>query len=550
MEQSHNTSNMNIKIIQNPEAYPGYPNRRIAISPNSINAEGEIIVPDGEWTMNNNPLPTTEEIIDFKHKNLSTDSVGRPLSPLYETELFDPLIGAITGKGNYYNWGPNYTADSVVMTRDPEPKILLIQRKDTGLWALPGGFLDNNENAIDAAIRELKEETNLTIENEQPVLIYKGLVDDPRATINSWPETTAYLWKINETDQISAGDDAQNTAWYNKNEMPTNLFGSHKYLIKLAFEHQYKSKLVDMLNSSDKSNDITETSGGHMAYEHLIISGQDKSIFVKTINLNKLHNQTDAKNLQKYIQKEKMYYDHLTDIAFSKLPSNIDFVDDKTLVMDALLDKDQWKWRIPKNDDSNKYIADILDTLSQLNNLDVPYHIDEYLGITPTHITLWDEGWAGIDDNKIRQINQKIESFNDMFRPESKNKIQNLLNNLSNLKDIAAYSRKLDNLVLSHNDARQSNIAWHPDQGVKIVDWAWAGLAPEKADSTMFLIDLAKSGYDVDKYLSEHFDKNHATTLIGFWLNHCMQSNPNDSETIRFQQVVSALAAYELINKI
>lgn len=43
-------------------------------------------------------------------------------------------------------------------------KVLLIKRLNDpykNSWALPGGFVDGNEGLLDAAIRELKEETSL-----------------------------------------------------------------------------------------------------------------------------------------------------------------------------------------------------------------------------------------------------------------------------------------------------------------------------------------------------------------------------------------------------
>ena len=53
--------------------------------------------------------------------------------------------------------GPNYTADAVIINAVAR-RILLIQRKDTQ-WALPGGFVDPDEEALDAAKREAWEET-------------------------------------------------------------------------------------------------------------------------------------------------------------------------------------------------------------------------------------------------------------------------------------------------------------------------------------------------------------------------------------------------------
>ncbi|GGJ40164.1 NUDIX hydrolase N-terminal domain-containing protein [Deinococcus roseus] len=53
---------------------------------------------------------------------------------------------------------PLMGADAVVVK---ENQILLIRRKDSGLWALPGGNIDVGESVSEAAVRELFEETGL-----------------------------------------------------------------------------------------------------------------------------------------------------------------------------------------------------------------------------------------------------------------------------------------------------------------------------------------------------------------------------------------------------
>ncbi|CAN0245169.1 unnamed protein product, partial [Laminaria digitata] len=66
-----------------------------------------------------------------------------------------------------YRWPrPAVTVDCLVYALDEgKPWILLIKRKNDpckGSWALPGGFVDENESLDDAARRELEEETGVT----------------------------------------------------------------------------------------------------------------------------------------------------------------------------------------------------------------------------------------------------------------------------------------------------------------------------------------------------------------------------------------------------
>jgi len=49
---------------------------------------------------------------------------------------------------------PALTVDVAIVTREDRPRVLLIRRKKepfAGSWALPGGFVDENERLADAA---------------------------------------------------------------------------------------------------------------------------------------------------------------------------------------------------------------------------------------------------------------------------------------------------------------------------------------------------------------------------------------------------------------
>ncbi len=122
---------------------------------------------------------------------------------------------------------PSVTVDIIVFCLiESEWKILLINRGREpfiNMWALPGGFVDIDEDLLTAARRELKEETNLSIDNLTQFGAYGDIGRDPRGRTIS----IVYYAKINKTeDQIIAGDDAKKAGWFSIRELPG-----------LAFDH-------------------------------------------------------------------------------------------------------------------------------------------------------------------------------------------------------------------------------------------------------------------------------------------------------------------------
>ena len=120
---------------------------------------------------------------------------------------------------------PAVTADMIVLTDEPEPQILLIQRGDEpfkGCWAFPGGFMNMDETTEQCARRELKEETGLDIEEVQQVGAYSTVDRDPRGrTI-----TVAYITHVPQILPVTGLDDAAEAKWWSINALPP-----------LAFDH-------------------------------------------------------------------------------------------------------------------------------------------------------------------------------------------------------------------------------------------------------------------------------------------------------------------------
>ena len=120
---------------------------------------------------------------------------------------------------------PAVTADCAVITREEEPKVLLIQRGNEpfkGCWAFPGGFMDMDETTEQCAIRELEEETGLKVLRLRQIGAYSKVDRDPRGRT----VTVAYLAVVDRPLPVKGQDDAARAEWWPLSALP-----------RLAFDH-------------------------------------------------------------------------------------------------------------------------------------------------------------------------------------------------------------------------------------------------------------------------------------------------------------------------
>jgi 8-oxo-dGTP diphosphatase len=126
---------------------------------------------------------------------------------------------------------PLLTVDCVIVDR--KDRVLLIKRGHPPFqdhYALPGGFVDLNETVEGACLREVLEETNLTVRRPKLVGIYSEPGRDPRGPTVS----IAYVTRI-AAAKATAGDDASAVEWVDDwKKLP--LAFDHKTIIKDALK--------------------------------------------------------------------------------------------------------------------------------------------------------------------------------------------------------------------------------------------------------------------------------------------------------------------------
>ena len=129
---------------------------------------------------------------------------------------------------------PAVTGDCIVITKEENAKVLLIQRGDEpykGTWAFPGGFMNMDESTEQCAIRELEEETGLKVTDVYQIGAYSKVDRDPRGRT----VTVAYLAVIDKPMPVVGLDDAAKAEWWPLSALPQLAF-DHDEIMKDAVE--------------------------------------------------------------------------------------------------------------------------------------------------------------------------------------------------------------------------------------------------------------------------------------------------------------------------
>jgi len=120
---------------------------------------------------------------------------------------------------------PLVAAFSVMVVFDEEKKILLEERSDDGYWDFPGGSIEFNEKAEDAAKRELFEETGLRAKRFKlfgiysgPLTYYKYQNGDEVSGVD-----IVYLCQEVEGTLLAQKEEVSKLAWFDLKEAPSKM---------------------------------------------------------------------------------------------------------------------------------------------------------------------------------------------------------------------------------------------------------------------------------------------------------------------------------------
>lgn len=140
---------------------------------------------------------------------------------------------------------PGFSADSVVIAGPSGDRYVLLVRRGIepflGMWAVPGGFVNEMEPVETAARRELSEETGLSVPGARFQMI--GTFGDPGRDPRGWTVAAAFVIDLgDEMPPVQGGDDAADAAWHPLSSLPDLAF-DHARIVEAAIERLGASRI-------------------------------------------------------------------------------------------------------------------------------------------------------------------------------------------------------------------------------------------------------------------------------------------------------------------
>jgi ADP-ribose pyrophosphatase YjhB (NUDIX family) len=122
-------------------------------------------------------------------------------------------------------------------------RVLLLLRKnkfDAGLYSLPGGCLEKFEHAKQVAIREIKEETNLTVKEENV-----EIVSSIYRNMESWQSIELVTVIKDFTGELinMEPDKSERLEWHHIDNLPKNM---SKYALKAIENYRNKTAFAEV----------------------------------------------------------------------------------------------------------------------------------------------------------------------------------------------------------------------------------------------------------------------------------------------------------------
>lgn len=202
-------------------------------------------------------------------------------------------------------------------------EVLLVKRKYEpfkSFWALPGGFLDDDDRTLDeAAARELLEETNVGNVYLEQLYSFGDKGRDPRGRT----VTIAYLALLRQEEfELKASSDASGVAWWPVNELPPLAF-DHKEVVsyahkRLRYKIEYSPAAFSLISGKFTLRDL------QLVYEAVLGRAVDNRNFRKKFLNTGVLQELDETTQETSFRPARLYL--FSGEEFERLPDRPVFV--------------------------------------------------------------------------------------------------------------------------------------------------------------------------------------------------------------------------------
>ncbi|QTX31225.1 HAD-IIA family hydrolase [Aminithiophilus ramosus] len=144
-------------------------------------------------------------------------------------DLFDESLSVGEWDGPSYAWPERVEPGVAAIVLEGE-RVLLMRRRDNGLWGIPSGHVEPTETVAGAVLREIREETG--IEAEVTGLI--GVYSDPRSQVMTYPDgrirhfvTTCFLCRPTGGTLGRTGPETLDAGFFPLDSLPEPMMAMH-----------------------------------------------------------------------------------------------------------------------------------------------------------------------------------------------------------------------------------------------------------------------------------------------------------------------------------
>ncbi|MHB9998800.1 HAD-IIA family hydrolase [Bacillus spizizenii] len=144
--------------------------------------------------------------------------------------LFDSEVKIEVREKPDYQWTEQVKAGVAGIIIKESSSVLLMKRADNGLWGIPSGHVEPGESVEQAIIREIKEETGLTVKVSKMI----GVYSDPSSQTFIYPDgrvshfiTNCFQCEVIGGTLKKSTEEALEVRYFNIHELPDNLLPMH-----------------------------------------------------------------------------------------------------------------------------------------------------------------------------------------------------------------------------------------------------------------------------------------------------------------------------------